>query len=175
MEGWEATNSCCFSGCWERWLLMCAALFALAGFLQGFYKGLPSCVSFKPYVCLLKSDYFYFPVYVLVVVKSFSHVDFYIEIVLKWGILCVGLRCWVCRLSLNNNKKVCVLVLSLSLKRRELSFQFSTCWYYQPAHYSMRRDGSLKFSLALHLVALALLRDVPCFWNGIKIILKYKG
>lgn len=43
----------------------------------------PSYISFKPYLCLLKSDYFYFPIYIFVVVKSLNHMDFYLEIVLK--------------------------------------------------------------------------------------------
>lgn len=83
---------------------------------KGCYKGFnisaavgnlwPSCLSFKPYICLLKSDYFYFSIYILVVVKLLNHLYFYIEMILKWGILCAGLYCWICRLSLNKNKSM---------------------------------------------------------------------
>lgn len=83
---------------------------------QGCYKGFnisatvgtlwPSCISFKPYICLLKSDFLFLYLY-FVVVKSLNHMDFYLEIVLEQGILCVGLYCWVCKLSLNK-KNMCI-------------------------------------------------------------------
>lgn len=60
---------------------------------KGCYKGFnisaavgnlwPSCLSFKAYICLLKSDYFYFSIYILVVVKLLNHLYFYIEMILK--------------------------------------------------------------------------------------------